>query len=281
VVHVGAVPVLIDVDPQHFQLSIPELELAHAHEPLQACIVVHLFGWCHPDLELLRDFCKRCGIRLVEDAAQAFGVATKGPDGCDTPIFAGAEISTLSFYPAKVLGGCMDGGAVTTNSPELASCVRTLLNHGREKHYSFKQVGWNSRMSSVQGAYLRAAIQEVPFWIEERRTIMRRYHEQLSTAGFHVVNPPRGITGNGYLAAVLLPAERVAPVQAILAHEGIATGRVYPETIHQQTPATDAPRYSDLRISTEFTTRVLNLPLFPGLSEEEQNEVICTLVHKT
>ena len=173
----------------------------------------------------------------------------------------------------------MDGGAVTTNCPELASCIRSLLNHGREKHYSFKHVGWNSRMSSIQGAYLRAAIQEVPCWLEKRRKILNRYHAELTSAGFQVVIPPPSITGNGYLATHLLAASQVAPVQAMLAREGIATGRVYPETIKQQAPAARASHYSDLKVSTDFTKRVLNLPLFPGLSEEQQDQVIYSLVH--
>jgi dTDP-4-amino-4,6-dideoxygalactose transaminase len=218
--------------------------------------------------------CRKFGISLVEDGAQAFGVELVGSSGGFESVFHGAEIATLSFYPAKVLGGCMDGGAVLTSSAELAKTVRSLLNHGRKGHYSYEHVGWNSRMASVQGLYLRQALHHAPQWLEQRREILRVYHDTLTAKGVMVRVPPATIRGNGYLAVAQLPTGLPFVVQKKLEERGIGTGRVYPETIHQQLPARHASRGSELSVSSDFVTQVINLPLFPGLSPSAQNEVI-------
>lgn len=279
VIHVGATPVLIDVSETHLQIDMSELFKAHEREPLDACVVAHLFGWCHPELLRLRRLCKDKGIVLIEDGAQAFGVTIANETGAQESVFKNAEIATLSFYPSKVLGGCMDGGAVTTNSPEYAAKVRSLLNHGRRDHYSYDLVGWNSRMSGFQGAYLSVAIAHANAWIQERRRLLRRYQGSLKHRHARWVLPPDNVVGNGYLAVLRLPVGEAARVQEDLLRKGIGTGRVYPETIHQQHPAHGAERHTELAASINFTRQVLNLPLFPGLSPSEQDVVIDALLN--
>ena len=277
IAHVGATPVLIDVDHEHLQLSIDELLAAHKVHGLDACIIVHLFGWCHPDLKRLRALCVREGIRLIEDGAQAYGVSLTGEHGDIESVFQGAEIATLSFYPTKVLGGCMDGGAVTTNCSATARRIRSLLNHGRKDAYSYEFVGWNSRMSSFQAAYLCAALPRATGWLESRRQALSHYASSLSRCGIEVITAPPGILGNGYLAVLRLPQELVSKTQQTLRDAGIGTARVYPETLHQQEPAKGAVRHSDLAVSTLFTRQVLNIPLFPDLTKSEQDEVLDTV----
>ncbi len=281
VVHVGGTPVLVDIDNEHFQIDVDEVIAEHRREPLRAVVVVHLFGWCHPRLSGLRAFCAQEGIILIEDGAQAFGVCLKGDGGKDESVFKSASISTLSFYPAKVLGGCMDGGAVTTNSPELAERVRCLLNHGRKDHYSYAEVGWNSRMGSIQGAYLSLALGIVDQLIDERLAALRYYRlgieARFSSEEITFVNEPPTIRGNGYMAVLMVAPGDNTRIQAALAHKGITTARTYPETLHQQGPAVKAARSSELSVSTEFCRRVLNLPLFPGISRDAQEYVLDAL----
>ena len=107
---------------------------------------------------------------MIEDAAQAFGVKHN-----DRSIFSEAFISTLSFYPSKVLGGSSDGGAILTNNNELADRCRSLANHGRNSHYSYSEIGWNSRMSSLQGTFLQHAIARINTNIESRRFALNTY----------------------------------------------------------------------------------------------------------
>jgi dTDP-4-amino-4,6-dideoxygalactose transaminase len=281
VVHVGGAPVLIDIDSNHFQINFDELMAEHRREPLSAVIVVHLFGWCHPQLSELRAFCASEEIVLIEDGAQSFGVSLQTTEGQPESVFKDATIATLSFYPAKVLGGCMDGGAITTNSPELEQRIRRLLNHGRVGHYSYSDVGWNSRMSSLQGAYLSLAVEIVDQLIHERLAALSYYQQKIEETfpkeEVSLITAPPSVIGNGYLAVLMLPQGRNLQMQSELAQRGITTARTYPETIHQQAPAARAARSSELSVSTLFCQRVLNVPLFPGITRDAQDIIIHSL----
>src|SRR5262245_46039771 len=105
VAQLGAIPVLIDISPDDLQLDLGELQRAHERFRFQHAILVHLYGWASSQLSEIRTFSAGRDIRLIEDAAQAIGVVAGG-----RPLLADATLATLSFYPAKVIGGCMDGG---------------------------------------------------------------------------------------------------------------------------------------------------------------------------
>ncbi len=137
VVNVGARPVTVDIDPVDLQMDFELFcKAAEEHKP-KAAILVHLYGWGSARLAEYRAYCKDKGIILIEDGAQCYGVKYKGES-----IYKGATISTISFYPAKVLGSCGDAGAVLCESEELANTVRLLGNHGRTSHYGHGYVGW-------------------------------------------------------------------------------------------------------------------------------------------
>ena len=119
VAQLGAVPVLVDIDPDDLQISFDELRSAHDAHRFDAVMLVHLYGWTSARLLDIRAFCKERGLALVEDGAQCFGVEAFGE-----PVLAKAELATVSFYPAKVVGGVMDGYAVTVQSREHEAFVR-------------------------------------------------------------------------------------------------------------------------------------------------------------
>src|SRR5262249_9901474 len=118
VVALGATPVLIDVDPDDLQMSLAALKSAHDAHRFDTAMLVHLYGWASAQLKEIRAFCKERNIALLEDGAQCFGVEAFG-----RPVLADATVATLSFYPAKVVGGAMDGGAVTMQSEEHSKLV--------------------------------------------------------------------------------------------------------------------------------------------------------------
>jgi dTDP-4-amino-4,6-dideoxygalactose transaminase len=275
ILHVGAVPVLLDVDPDDLQLDVQALMDAHAAQPLDACLYVHLFGWTSPRLEALRDFCKARGIRLLEDGAQAFGVEHAG-----TSVLASAHIATLSFYPAKVLGGCLDGGAVLTRDAALASDLRALCNHGRTAHYAHDRVGVNSRMGGLAAAYLQEMLKLREALLGARRSLLARYIQVLAEVkGVRLYAPPEGQRGNGYLCVLgLHDAASVAHCAQALSEAGIATARTYPIPVHAQPGARAAQRFGSLLHSTAFCEPVLNLPLFYGMTNEEQTRCIEGLI---
>ena len=136
----GAIPVLVDIDPEDLQMSFTEFAKAHEAHKFEAAALVHLYGWASARLNDFRTFCKERNIGLLEDGAQCFGVEVAGE-----PVLAKATVGTLSFYPAKVVGGAMDGGAITLQSEEHEKLVRSLCNHGRADHLSLIHISEPTR----------------------------------------------------------------------------------------------------------------------------------------
>lgn len=267
IAQLGATPVLVDVDPDDLQVSLPALTAAHDAHRFDAVILVHLYGWTSARLREIRAFCKERNVALLEDGAQCFGVEAFGE-----PVLAGAEVGTLSFYPAKVVGGAMDGGAVTLRTDERAALVRSLCNHGRADHYSYAHVGWNSRMGGLQAAFLSAVLKEVPAILESRRRAAAFYRERLSAVkGVRVYGPPKGVVENGYLNVITVAGKSGQAVVEALKAKGIGAARTYPQTMDAQAPAKAAGAivHGDLAVSRAFCESVVNLPLFYGIREDE------------
>lgn len=272
VIHTGATPVLIDIDPDDLHMSLDEFQRAHTRFHLDGAIFVHLFGWTSARLFDFRAFCKDRTIFLLEDGAQAFGVKREGRS-----VFADAEVATLSFYPAKVLGGAMDGGAVVTDSPGTRERLASLRNHGRTRHYSFADVGYNARMSALQGAYLSRVLPLAPEILHSRRRAVHCYRELLHGApGVRVHAPPHGVEENGYLN--ILTLENPDRVARRLEQDRIGFARTYPEPIHEQPPAKGALRVGELSESRAFCRRVLNLPVFFGIEPEQCERAAASLL---
>ncbi len=273
VVNCGAAPVTVDVAPADLQMDFELFRRAVAEYRPKAAILVHLYGWGSARLAEFRAFCRERGIVLVEDTAQGFGVSFNGE-----PLLAGAEIATLSFYPAKVLGACGDAGAVLCRDEATALRVRQLGNHGRTGHYDHGLVGWNSRMSGFDAAYLNLSLDHVAARLASRREVAALYHERLPALGVEVARPPAAFEENGYLNVCLLPPERRAHVQSVLTSHGIGFGTVYPGSMSLQPGAAG---HLAGRVGGEHAARlshsVLNLPLFAGMRAEEVEEVLAVV----
>lgn len=271
VAQLGAVPVLVDIDPDDLQLSLDGLRRAFERFRFRHAILVHLFGWASARTAELRAFCRERDVVLVEDGAQCFGVTLEGRS-----IFADAGLATLSFYPAKVIGGCMDGGAVLAADAAMAERVRRLANHGRASHYAFDAVGWSSRMGGLNAGYLVEMLGHAAAIVEDRRAAAARYRQAASSwRGVRHRVGPAGVGDNGYLCVV--ECERRGPDELVkdFASRGVATARTYPSTMDEQPPA--AGRFvaeSDLAHSRAFCRRVLNLPLYYGMPAEQQAHVL-------
>jgi len=269
IVSVGATPVLIDIDSKDLQLSYSELQSAHAQFGLSAIVFPHLYGFASLNLEKIRTFCRDNQIKVIEDGAQCYGVKIK-----DQGILSDAEIGTLSFYPAKVIGGCMDGGAVIGSNAEMVALARKLGNHGRSNHYSYSHVGWNSRMGGLQASFISEILTIESDILSSRLSALRLYKELYdSTPAIHdrveIKLPGEGVTGNGYLSVFLMRDRLADPVKEALQAKGIGCGRTYPETISQQSCCANDLKASDLTISQDICKRVINLPLFAFITVEE------------
>ena len=271
VVNVGGTPVTVDISLQDGCLDINSLLSAmDLHNP-KAVIIAHLYGWGSMDLLAIRNLCESRNIPLIEDGAQSFGVRVQ-----DESIYKNAFISTTSFYPAKVLGGAGDGGAVFTKSNELAVIVRQLSNHGRSAHYGHEFVGWNSRMDSLQAAFLNIAIDYIDDRIQSRVKAADFYRLHLNETGLTVLSAPSGYRENGYLNVCLIDnQEQKSLVEDSLRVAGIGFGNVYPSAMRSQAGAISYIKGHDGGKRTDiFSSSVINLPVFPYMRSDELDYVV-------
>ncbi len=266
IVQVGATPVLVDISPRDLQMDFQEFRSGHEKFKFDAAILVHLFGWTSEHLDEYRTYCKKHNIRLLEDGAQAFGVRKN-----NRSIYADAEISTISFYPAKVLGAAGDAGAIMTPDPKLVEKIRSLCNHGRAGHYTYDYVGWNSRLSGLQARFLGRMLTRIDDMIASRVKAEAYYQEYFAkfSSDCIVHKAPKGVASNGYLAVIESKKKTGDELSASLRDAGIGSARTYPQTLCEQPPAKNALRTSELEHSKRFSRMVINLPLFAGITDEE------------
>lgn len=270
VVNVGAVPVTVDIDIADGGIDFSSLKEAIARHKPKAAIIAHLYGWGSASLKAIRDLCKENKVLLVEDGAQCFGVEVSGE-----PIYKGALISTTSFYPAKVLGAAGDAGAVFTNDADLAAKVRQLGNHGRTTHYGYGAVGWNSRLDSLQAAFLNISLDYLSQRLASRRQAVEYYRGALANIGITQMHAPSGYLENGYCNVCLIDdLNKKLKLESALKSSAIGFGNIYPGAMSLQ-PGAKSFLYAHVggNQAEKLCSTVLNLPLFPYMTRDELAEV--------
>jgi dTDP-4-amino-4,6-dideoxygalactose transaminase len=254
----GAVPVFADIDPRTLNLDPADVE-RRVTERTRAIMPVHLFGRPAPVEEL-----RQIGPLLLEDAAQAFG----------SPGIATSIASTFSFFPTKNLFGLGDGGLIAVNDADLGERVRMLRFHGSRAKREFEYVGYNSRLDAIQAAALRVFLPHLDGWTRLRREAAARYAE-LGLG--ELVELPLDQPGHVYHMYCVRTPERDRLAQA-LGEAGIGHNAYYHPPLHLQ----PALRYlghaeGDLPESERAARENLCLPLWAGISEEQQADVIGVL----
>src|SRR5215469_13443608 len=225
-VRAGARPVLADVDPDHLLLD-PVSVTKIIGSATAAIMPVHLYGQLAP-MQVLADIADEHGAVLVEDAAQCHGAAQ---DGNRAGTFGLA--AAVSFYPGKNLGAYGDAGAVLTNTGAVARSIRLLGDHGSERKYVHSELGFNSRLDTLQAVVLRAKLRRLADWNRQRLEAAERYHELL--ADLDDVILPQTAPGNlhvWHLYVVQVP--RRDQVLKMLNEQGIQASVHYPVPIHLQ-----------------------------------------------
>lgn len=262
---VGAVPIFVDVSREDYNID-PDAVRQKITPKTKAVIAVELFGM-PAKMNELGKLANDYGLSIIEDAAQALGtvygeqqVGSIGTLGC------------FSFFPTKNLGCFGDGGMVTTNRADLAEKLRMLRVHGARRKYYHELLGINSRLDTIQAAFLNIKLPYVKSWIEKRRKIAEFYRQGL--ADISEIRLPADDSGHSY-NQFTIQAENRDELRAFLAENGISTTIYYPLALHLQpvfTPLGYKP--GDLPISEALTGKVLSLPIFPELTLEEQRYII-------
>jgi dTDP-4-amino-4,6-dideoxygalactose transaminase len=235
-------------------------------------VVVHLFGQMAA-LEELSPIAQRHGLALIEDAAQAIG-ARRQIDGNWRMAGELGTVGTFSFFPSKNLGGWGDGGMMVTQDDELATRLRRLRLHGGARQYHHDEVGFNSRLDTLQAAVLLAKLPHLEDWSQARARHAQRYTEAFS--GHPDVCPPRVDPANQHIFhqyTVRVPQRD--ELQTRLRERGIGNSIYYPLALHLQ-PCFYHLGYlrGSLPAAEAATDSVISLPIYPELTRLQQDEVI-------
>jgi dTDP-4-amino-4,6-dideoxygalactose transaminase len=262
---VGATPVFIDIDPDSYTLDWRQLESALSPRT-RAIIPVHLYG--HPaEMEPIIAFARAHELRVIEDASQAQGACCGGQ-----PVGSFGDIACFSLYLSKNLGAYGEAGICVTNNEKLDETLRLLRDHGSVIRYQHDIIGTNARMDEIQAAILRVKLPYLDQWNEARRAHARAYDAQLS--GLVERIPMVKAWAEPVYYVYVVQVEDRDHFREILQREGIATGIHYPIPIHLQ-PACAHYGYKvgSLPITEAMTRRIVSLPMYPELTEEQIERV--------
>ena len=285
---VGARPVFVDIDPENYLMDLDLIEKVITPRT-KAILPVHLFG--QPiDMDKIMAIAEVNNLKVVEDCAQAAGAHWRGK-----PVGSYGDVGCFSFFPTKNLGAAGDGGAITTNNLELAKTIRELAVHGMPKRYFHTNIGYNSRLDSLQAAILNVKLTRLNKWIERRKAIAINYISQLSSIesielpsnnlsnnSFHSWNQfVIRIIDNSFVKNIKATSEDVFDntnrdlFKNELHRLGVNTIIYYPIPIHLQ-PAYRELGYTEgsLPITEKVCSQVISLPIFPELKFIQQSYVI-------
>ena len=258
----GATPVFVDCDPVSYNID-PALVEAKITPKTKAIVAVHLYGQ-PADMDPLAEIARRHGIALVEDCAQAHLAAYKG-----IAVGGIGVTASWSYYPGKNLGAYGEGGAVTTNDPELARKLRMIRDHGSEKKYNHEVLGHNYRMEGIQGAVLGVKMKYIERWTEARRSHAQSYGELLSGLPEFAVPRETPTAKHVYHLYVVRTPHR-DKLQEHLQNRGVSTGLHYPVPLHLQKAFRHlGHRRGDFPVAETAADQLLSLPMFPELTRAQ------------
>jgi dTDP-4-amino-4,6-dideoxygalactose transaminase len=278
----GATPVFAEIDPATFNLEPTAVEAAiRKSGAVRAIMPVHLYGQS-ADMDAFARLGQEYKCSIVEDAAQAFGAAWR-----DKKAGTLGDAAAFSFYPTKNLSAYGDGGAISTNSDDIAGHARRLRNHGSSRRYYHEEIGWNCRLDALQAAVLRIKLKHIDEWNQQRRALAARYDSSLRAAGLVKAN---ATTVDAQAPVALLQtcpesyhiyhqyvvrAHRRDELRAFLGEHAIGTEIYYPVPLHlQQCFAYLGYKPGDFPESERAAVEAVALPIFPELRTDEQERVV-------
>jgi dTDP-3-amino-3,4,6-trideoxy-alpha-D-glucose transaminase len=258
----GATPRFVDVDPVSGLLTAEIVERA-LDRRVRCVVPVHLYG-ATVDMDPLLDLARDAGVAVVEDACQAHGARYRG-----RPVGTLGDAGCFSFYPAKNLGAWGDGGAVTTNRPDVADRVRLLRSHGERPRYRHRVIGSTARLDGIQAAVLRVKLRHLDRWNAQRRRAAAELRRALRPSGVLAPAPPSDGGDHVYHLFVVRSADRDL-LRAHLTARGIASAIHYPVPVHLAGAyAHLGHRPGSLPVAEELAGRICSLPIFPGMDDAQ------------
>ena len=270
IARVGAKPVLVDIDPQTYNLDPGKLEAAIT-DRTRAIIPVHLYGQC-ADMPAIMDIANRHDLPVIEDAAQAIGSEIAGRRAGSF-----GALGCFSFFPSKNLGALGDGGMVVTSDPALAEKTRILRGHGGKPKYYHQIIGGNFRLDALHAAVLRVKLPHLDDWTAARQRNAATYDRLFAEAGLtDTLTLPHRVPGARHIFnQYVIRAPRRDELKQHLTSKNIGTEIYYPVPMHLQ----DCFAYlehkpGDFPACEQAAQQTLAIPVYPSLTNEQQAEVV-------
>ena len=277
VASVGASPILVDVDPQTFNIN-PELIEKAITAHTKAIIVVHLFGQAC-DIEAIQKIANKYRLTIIEDNAQSLGASFTFSDGLNKKAGTTGRIGITSFFPTKPLACYGDGGAIFTSDDSLAEQIRLLVNHGQIKKYHHKVIGSNSRLDTVQAAILNIKLKYLDEFTERRIVLAGQYDQALKDIP-EIILPEKSLntTHVYHQYTVRVQNGKRDALKSYLAENSIPSMIYYPLPVHEQEAYKWVARLSgNLNESKRLCDEVLSLPIHSEMTDEMQTYIIETI----
>ena len=273
IVRIGAVPLFVDIDPERFTMCPQSLAAALASNAATLCkavVIVHLYGQ-PAEMPTLLSIGRGRGLAVIEDCAQAHGALLDGK-----PVGSWGDAGCFSFYPTKNLGALGDAGAVVGNDDAIGKRARLLREYGWRERYISESFGLNSRLDELQAAILRVKLPHLDADNRCRQAISAIYDELLATLGVDV--PARFPNARHVFHQYVLRVPARDLVRERLREHGVSTLLHYPAAVHQQ-PAYADPTLAPVPLphTEALIPRILSLPMFPELGEEDARSVCAAI----
>jgi dTDP-4-amino-4,6-dideoxygalactose transaminase len=287
----GAETEFVDIDERTYNLSPEALEVfltscatdpktgrpvgQRTGKPIKAIVPVHLYGQV-ADMDGIQAIADRYGLLIVEDACQAHG-ADYQSNGAWKRAGTFGKAAAFSFYPGKNLGACGEAGAITTNDEQVARTVQMLRDHGQRRKYYHGLEGYNGRLDAIQAAFLRVKLRHLGTWNAQRRAAAMRYNSLLASSPVvQVPYEPESSTAVYHLYVVR--TQNRDALGEYLKNQGIATGLHYPVPLHlQECYEGWGYAHGSLPVTERIASEILSLPMFPGLTAEQQGRIAAVI----
>ncbi|MBE6044264.1 MAG: DegT/DnrJ/EryC1/StrS family aminotransferase [Clostridium thermopalmarium] len=268
-------PVFVDIDEETFSIDVNKIE-EKVNENTVGILPIHLFNQI-ADMDKIMDIASRHNLKVLEDAAEAFGMRWKGngteykSSGCI------GDFGVYSFFPTKTLGGYGDGGMIVTNDDELARLARSYRVHGASKKYHYDFIGYNSRLDALQAAVLSVKLKYIDEAIKKREEVAKLYIERLSEIEEIKIPKIKGHQKPVYYVFNILVQNRDGLVEHLKKNE-IGYSIYYPMPLHMQ----KAFQYlgykeGDFPVAERISKEIIALPIYPEITTEEI-EFVCDTI---
>jgi len=283
----GAAVAFVDIDEKTYNMDPNRLEdylkKHHARGSMRsfgvpkAVIPIHLYGQV-ADMDSIMELAGRYGLMVIEDACQAHGAQyyCQKDNSWKTAGSIG-HAAAFSFYPGKNLGACGEAGAVTTDDEAMAKTMKVIRDHGQAQKYFHDLEGYNGRLDAIQAGFLSVKLKHLPAWTDARRAAAKRYNDLLGNID-GIITPFEGERSRAVYHLYVIRTPKRDELQAFLAQHDIFAALHYPVPLHLQKAYADHGfKEGDFPVTEKVAKEILSLPMFPGLTEDQQVRIAETI----